>query len=486
MTPLRSHRLWLWGGLLGLLLAGGARPVPAQSPGPGVGTAWTYGATLSATGAPGGALPFWLHANQYGTVDPASANAGLRLHARRSFRRTSGLDYAAGVDLLGRLSNRSTAYVHELYGRLRYGRFQLTAGRREQVIGRVDTTLSLGGTTWGTNATPPPKISVSSDGYLGVPGTDGVLAVKGYLAHGWLEDDRFVEGALLHEKYGYLRIRLPTLPVTAHAGLTHHALWGGTHPQRGPLPEGLRDWAYVVAGQSQTTDEGIRQTGVNQLASYDFGLDVTAQGVRARAYRQFYHEDVPSLRFRNPWDGLWGVSLRRTDASGLVTGLLWEHLRMTRQNAKFSEGQERGEDTYYHHTVYRGGWTYEGRTLGTPLITTPATTPGIDDRIPGIANSIVLAHHVGLEGRLPAELAYRLLGTYSRNYGAQGVCGSAACTSRVDRRTARTDQYSVRIELRGPLLGRRDLRFRSAVAFDVGDFYENRMGLTLRLTWRGP
>lgn len=485
------RRPWLWGGLLALLLVGAAAPVSAQAPDRGAGGAWTYGAALSVGGAPGGALPFWLYANQHGTVDPASANAGLRLRARRSFRRTSGLDYAIGADVLGRFSARSTAHVHELYGRLRYGGLQLTAGRREQLMGRVDTTLSLGGTTGSKNAPPPPKISVSSDGYLAVPGTDGGLAVKGYLAHGWLEEDRFVEGALLHEKYGYLRIRLPGLPVTAHAGLTHHALWGGTHPRRGPLPEGLRDWASVVAGQSRTSDEGVRQSGANQLASYDVGLDVAIRGVRARAYRQFYHEDVPSLRFRNPWDGLWGVSLRRPAASGtdgprLVTGLLWEHLRMTRQNAKFTEGEERGSDTYYHHSLYRGGWTYQGRTLGTPLLTTPATTPGIDSRIPGIANSIVVAHHVGLEGRLPAGLAYRLLGTYSRNYGAQGVCGSVACTTRVDRRTARTDQYSVRVAVRGPLLARPHLRFRTAVAFDVGGFYEDRVGLSLRLTWRGP
>jgi len=480
----RLRRACLFGCLLVLLGGGHPRFLAAQAPASD--GDWTYAATLSAAASPAGALPFWLYANQYGTVAPSSANAGLRLQAHRPFGRGSGLDYAVGAELLGRLSSPSTAYLHELYGRLRYGRFQLTAGRREQIIGRVDTTLSLGGTTWGANATPPPKISVSSDGYLAVPGTDGVLAVKGYLAHGWLEDDRFVEGALLHEKYGYLRIRLPTLPVTAHAGLTHHALWGGTHPRRGPLPEGLRDWAYVAAGQSRTNDEGVRQSGVNQLASYDFGLDVTARGVRARAYRQFYHEDTPSLLFRNPWDGLWGVSLRREDDDKLVTALLWEHLRMTRQNAKFSEGEERGADTYYHHTVYRGGWTYQGRTLGVPLITTPSTTPGFAPRIPGIANSIVVAHHVGLEGHLTADLSYRLLGTYSRNYGAQGVCGSVECAARVDRRTSRRDQYSVRIGLRGPLLEQYNLRFRTAAAFDVGSFYDDRTGLSVHLTWRAP
>ena len=476
-------RACVWGGLLVLLLGGTPRSLPAQAPAPN--DAWTYAATVSAAGSPSGALPFWLYANQYGTVAPRSANAGLRLQAHRPFTRDTGFDYAVGAELLGRLSDPSTAYVHELYGRLRYGSLQLTAGRREQVIGRIDTSLSLGGTTWSANATPPPKVSLSSDGYLSVPGTDGFLAVEGYLAHGWLESDRFVRDALIHEKYVYLRLRLPALPVTAHAGITHHAMWGGTHPQRGALPDGIEDWAFVAIGRSKRTDDGVRRTNVNQLASYDFSLESTVRGVRGRVYRQFYHEDLPSLWFRNPWDGLWGLSLRRPDRDKLVTGLLWEHLRMTRHNAKFSEGEERGSDKYYHHSVYRGGWTYQGRTLGVPLITTPATTPGIDDRIPGIANSIVVAHHLGLEGHLTTDLSYTLLGTYSRNYGAQGVCASVECTSRVDRRTDRRDQYSVRIALHGPLLKEYNLWFRTAAAFDVGSFYDDRTGLFVQLTWRG-
>jgi len=478
-------RACVWGSLLALFLGGCPYFLAAQAPGSN--GAWTYTATVSATGSPNGTLPFWLYANQYGTVAPNSANTELQLRAHRPFRRETGFDYAVGATLLGRLSDPSAAYAHELYGRLRYGPLLLTVGRREQVIGRIDTSLSLGSTTWGKSATPPPKVSLSSDGYLPVPGTSGILAVNGYVAHGWLESDRFVRDALLHEKYVYLRLRPPGLPVTAHAGITHHALWGGTHPQRGALPEGISDWAFVAAGQSKQTDEGVRRTNVNQLASYDFSLNATVRDIRGLVYRQFYHEDTPSLWFRNPWDGLWGVSLRRPDSDALVTGLLWEHLRMTRHNAKFSEGEERGSDKYYHHTVYRGGWTYHGRTLGIPLITTPATTPGVDDRIPGIANSIVVAHHLGLEGHLTPDLSYQLLGTYSRNYGAQGVCPSADCTApRVDRRTERRDQYSVRVALRGPLLEQHNLWFRAAVAFDVGSFYDDRTGLSVQVTWRGP
>mgnify|MGYP006421376155 CR=1 FL=1 len=471
----------LLGGLVGLVIGGSAPPLYAQEePSP-----WKYSATLFGSGSTSGSLPFWLHANQYGIADPQSANAGLRLRSQRSFTTKRGPDYEVGGELLGRASSHSTAYVHELYGRLQYQGIQLTAGRYEQkIVGRSDSTLSLGQVTWSPNASPIPKISISSNGYLSIPGTGNALAVNGYFAHGWLEEDRFVQNALLHEKYLYVRLLSPEAPVRAHVGMTHHATWGGTHPQRGEQPSDFIDWAYVVRGRSRVTDTGARATGVNQLASYDFSLDATVKGIDTRLYRQFYHEDTPSLWFRNPWDGLWGLSLRREDDAALVTALLWEHFRMTRHNAKFSEGEERGEDTYYDHSVYRSGWTYQGRTLGVPLITTPSTTPGVDDALPGIANSIVVAHHLGVEGMLRPNLSYQLLGTYSRNYGAQGVCETPSCRDRIDRRTSRKDQYSFRVSLRTSLLDKRNLWLRTAVAFDTGELYDDRMGLSVQLTWK--
>ncbi len=228
------------------------------------------------------------------------------------------------------------------------------------------------------------------------------------------------------------------------------------------------------------------RANANHLAAYDLSLDLSLGGFRSRVYQAFYHEDIHSFRFRSAQDGLWGVRLRRPDASALVTTVLWEPLRMTRQCAEFVEAPARGNATYYHHGFYRDGWTYRGRTLGTPLITPAARTPGLQGDLPGIGNSIVLAHHVGIEGSLGTDVSYQLLGTYSRNYGAQGVCGEPACKSRVDRRRERTDQYSFRIEVRGPLIPRHNLWLRTAVAVDTGAFYGERIGASVGLTWQSP
>ena len=472
-------------GLLWGLVASIPRPATAQNP---LGDAQTSITLLGAAGS-GENLPFWLAANRYGTIDPASANIGLLFSVHRPFTENSGFDYAIGGEVLGRASRHATATVHELYGRLRYWKLQVTAGRREQMIGRVDTSLSLGSVTWSQNASPMPKISIASNGYVPVPGTGKGVALKGYLAHGWFEQDRFVRNALLHEKYLYLRLLPPDAPVTAHAGIVHHATWGGTSPVSGPQVVSLERWAEVTFGRgvlSRSERDSVRQRREsNHIATYDFSIDLEFEGAEALVYRQFYHEDIASFNFRNVWDGLWGVHLRRDDESALVRAVLWEHLRMTRHNALFPE-QERGADSYYNHFRYRGGWTYQGRTLGIPLLTPASRTPGLQDGLPSIGNNIVVAHHVGVEGHLGAELSYQVLSTYSRNYGANNVCNTPDCEARIAQKTDRRDQWSFRFQVSGPLSEQYNLWFRTAAAFDGGEFYDDRVGLSFDLTWRNP
>ena len=444
-----------------------------------------------ATASTGERLPFWLGANQRGAVDPTSTNAGLRLGAYRPFEESPGLKYAFGADVLGRASQNGTVAVQELYGRLRYGPAQVTVGRRGRVVGRIDTSLSMGSVTWSQNAPPPTRISASSNGYLPVPGLGDVAAIRGYFAHGWFGDDRFTSGALLHEKSLYLRLLPPSSPVTAHAGLVHHAMWGGESPLRGPQEVSLRQWANVsfglnIAGRPTQTQEETDQVDANHVAMYDFSLDVDLGTAKGRVYRQFYIEDTPGLWFRNVWDGLWGARIQLKDSEALVHTLLWEHLRMTRQGAQFDQGEDRGADGYYNHFKYKGGWTYRGRTLGTPLLTPASATPGLSDNLPGVGNNIVVAHHLGVEGNFRSGLSYWVLGTYSRNYGAANkVCGSPRCRSTTSRLIGRQDQWSFRLGVRGPLVEQYNLRFRAAAALDTGEFYGERVGLQIGVQWRG-
>ena len=263
-----------WVGLL-VLAWGVAIPQSGAQPS---GDAVGYSATVFAAGGSGASLPFWLSANRYGVIDPASANVGLRLAVHRPFQHR-GFTYAFGAEFVGRASEASTAHASELYGRLRYGAVQLTVGRRKQMIGRVAPSLSLGSVTWSKNAPPVPKVTLSSDGYVPVPGTGAHMALKGHLAHGWFGRERFVRNALLHEKSLYPRAFSPDAPLQIHIGLVHHAQWGGTHPRRGEEPVSVRNWLSTVLGEQDILDV---RANANHLAAYDLSLDLSVGGLEGR------------------------------------------------------------------------------------------------------------------------------------------------------------------------------------------------------------
>ncbi|WP_263840544.1 hypothetical protein [Salinibacter sp.] len=114
MVPFRAFfRFVLFAafGVCGLLAGVSTHPAGAQ----GLGRL-RFGAEMFGVAGTAERLPFWLAGNQYGTVDPVSATAGLRIGAHRPFEDKSGFDYAVGAELLGRASQSGTVTIHQLYG----------------------------------------------------------------------------------------------------------------------------------------------------------------------------------------------------------------------------------------------------------------------------------------------------------------------------------------------------------------------------------
>ena len=96
--------------------------------------------------------------------------------------------------------------------------------------------LSSGSLLYSGNARPITKLAVSSN-YIPVPFSRGLIEFKGYLSHGWFEEDRYTASPYLHLKNVYLRVG-GDLPIHAHFGFHHYAIWGGTSPEHGNLPNG--------------------------------------------------------------------------------------------------------------------------------------------------------------------------------------------------------------------------------------------------------
>jgi hypothetical protein len=257
--------------------------------------------------------------------------------------------------------------------------------------------------------------------------------------------------------------------------------WAGVHPEKGQLPNDWDAYWKVVAGGRAPESTDPSETLGNTVAIYDFAIGARFSGMRILGYREFYLEDRSARTFESPWDGIWGLSIRRTGGNSLLNGILYEHIHTIKQGAKYQEGEDDGFDSYYNNsTAYFSGWTHRFQTIGNPLLFGDGVRPGVQ-------NNIVIGHHVGIEGMLSPslDLDYRIFATYSRNNGAFRVCADAECLGpRVDELTDRIDQWSFLLHLDGALSRSHGLSFILDLALDVGSLYPDNFGVLAGLSWQ--
>lgn len=442
----------------------------------------TYGFKSSVYTGIGEDLPFWFYANTDGVVDRSSANYISRFYSYyTSIDTATTFRITTGFDAYARLSQDDALFFNELYGSVGYGFLNLKAGRFYNPLGLQDNDLTMGSMVVSRNATPIPKIQLATNGFTNIPLAQGYVQFKALFSHGWLNDQRYVSDPYLHQKYFYLKINYAF--IEAMGGIIHNVTWGGNnHPRWGDLPSSFSDYIRVISGLGAKDEAGtpggeITNVIGNSIGAYDFRLNLNFERFRFKAYRLFYLEDKVSTRFRSPWDGMWGVGIELTDENSFINEVLWEHLNTKRQDS--FDYEVRGTASYYHHFVYRSGWTYEGNVIGNPLILNGDNPNFLMNG--NISNNIIVAHHIGIKGRPLQRLKYKTFFTYSRNYGTEvNQRQQPQPYELIDR----VDEYSFLFEAQYLLSPRYGISLTGAVALDVGELYDhNRLGFQLGISW---
>ncbi|WP_441000651.1 capsule assembly Wzi family protein [Fodinibius sp. SL11] len=408
-----------------------------------------------------GELPFWLHSNRWGIIDRKSANGFVRLAPQAGLGTLGPVKLSAGAELVGRLSEDNNVFFNEGYLQADWQIFRFVAGRKKEQIGITDSTLTSGSMIQSGNASPVPKIRLYTPDWVGVPGTDNWLSFRGYFTHGWMGNGRYIDDPWLHQKYFYLKALPNEYPLQFYGGIVQSTLWAGTHPEYGNLPDGLSDfWNVFTAQESNAENAEPSATGEavgSSIGIYDFGIEYDYQGFGGIVHRQFYLETGAGAKFRNVWDGLWGVSVSWDKKFNYINNVSWSHLYTKRQSSQEHRGDPSyGADGYYGNGIYRSGWTYYGRTIGNALLFSDGIGIGID-------NNIVIAHQLGLGGVIEG-VVYDLTVAYSRNYGSRRTVGF----------TGRQDQYSGLLQTSIKIQPKMDLKMD--IAYDTGDLYANQLG----------
>ena len=445
-------------------------PLPMAQPDEGE-EELTYVGELSVLSSSGNTAPSWLQSNRWGEISslPHSGNirAGIIKPATRPNR---WFDYDGAVILSGRIAGsqagvsprriNGTGYFSELYAHVRLYIVDITAGITPLYAGVGDPSLSSGSLLFSNNTHPIPRISIGIDRWTAFPGLYGYLEIKGGLTHGWLGDNcSFVQKTLLHYKYIGGRIG-GSLPVNISYEFHHAAQWGGYSPKDGDLGNDWKTYknVFIAKRGGMTVNELFNAQG-NHLGSQI--LCVTAKGEKWNIdlYWQTLQEDN-GFHFmgtsQNAADGLWGVSVKQ-DVWPFINGFTFEVLQTTDQSGPWHDRDGlifAGNDSYYWNFIYQQGWTYFGRTIGSPLMTP--------------MNSRVWAYHGGLKGDIYG-FRYRAMVTYADNYGTY-------------KNPLKSHNTAFLLEVKKTVPQAWNLEFGIALAGDFGTQYGNQFGgmITIR------
>lgn len=386
----------------------------------------------------GPVLPFWAQTGQYGRM-PYESGGLAWVQAKTQFDRSSDFQWCWGVGLA---ANRSSSlFADECYLSGRWKALTLDAGLKHREMDFLGASSSLGSlsVTGGhliesgnTRAMPGYRLSLAP---VEIPFTQGHLALYGFWGDFKTLDNRWVEGSLVHRAALFLRARLGE-HLTFHAGLDHYALWGGT-----AMEVNGENYLRVVTG-SHASSSGSRSDQINVIGDHG-GAECFKVNWSGDTWNLTFQHDIPysdksGMRFNNFPDGVNTLHFSWNRKDRWVSDILYEFHYTRNQSGPLHEAETDAEgkvipwhpgmhiaggDNYFNNGEYRSGWTYFGRPIGLPLFFPAGTRDGSwnpSQEVLGVENNRIRAHHLGISGQLFRYMPYKLLLTYSQNYGTFG------------------------------------------------------------------
>ncbi len=360
--------------------------------------------------------PFYFYTQKDGkcTTSPAPVYSTLML--------TSGLDTSKnfyinyGLEGHFRYSEHIESELVQAFTDIKFHFIKFLAGMKSETYESPQTKLTSGPMLFSRNAKPIPRVAIASDGWIKIPFTQNYAKIKGYISHGWLNDERYVKHTYLHHKYAYIKFG-GKLPVNIYYGLQHAALWGGTSPRYGKLPNDMEAFSdIIIPGNGDTSELNIlhetRNTLGDHRGSHNFGIQVKHNNYNFDMYLQTIFEDKSGIWFNNFPDGLWGIRIKNNNPEvHWFNEIVYEYLHTKHQGGVKIDTIAQGYyyDNYFNNGLYQSGWSYHGFTIGHPFIN------AFNEN--SVLNNRVQAHYFALSGKLAQHITYLTKFSFGENYG---------------------------------------------------------------------
>ncbi len=397
-------------------------------------------------------LPFWLRSNQYGEIPLESNAVTIRGQMEKEYKdndfriqKLKNWSYGYKVRAVSNVGKNNQFLISEIYFKTRFKALEFYLGRKKEIYGIADSTLSSGSFIWSGNSLPIPKVQISVPNYMPIL-KNGFISVKGNFAHGWFGSGDSTKNYLLHQKSLYFKFGKPKWNLNVQAGFNHQVQWGGS--PRVPFIQGgsntyitqygsdLEAYWYVLSGKSlsldgvfssgNTSGEGGNRAG-NHLGTLDLAIEIHNTKINVLIYKQSIYEDGSLAFLTNVYDGLYGLSITSKSAKNGPIKLNLEFLDTHNQGGNLSSlrseniAQLRGRDDYFNNSVYEEGWVYHQNTIGSPFLMPIRTSPYLTSNFPTLNPNYILNNRLrAISAGLISKIHYLELKTrfsFSDNLG---------------------------------------------------------------------
>lgn len=452
-----------------------------------------YQASLSGQQATGHTLPFWATAGKYGIV-PDSRSSLFQAGIFSDYRPFKSVQWAFGTSMAGYLAEDKNRIIpDELYLSVKWKKLCLNLGMQHPEEDYEGLSSQNGNIVFSGNSRPQPGYLLKSE-YIPFPLTKEILAFRFELGDYTMIDKRYVDRTRLHHKSLYLRITLRHC-INLHVGLEHWAQWAGKSPIYGRQPNSLKDYIRIfcalAGGEDATLSDRLNAQG-NHLGREHLRIDYNTGKNTLSFYHDIPYEDGSGTHFSNFPDGTWGICLLTHDKIKWINGIMYEFIYTKKQSGprhdRPATGEEMshqnpnsqsygrviigGNDNYFNNGEYRSGWTYYGRTVGTPFIT-PKACNGEGITL-GVFNNRITACYLAVKGYLAKKLPYKLRLSYTKNYGTY-----------ISPLAGKPEQFSFSLETAILRKTGFPLNLDLGLYGDYGKFLGNNSGISLKISING-
>ena len=361
-----------------------------------------------------GELPFWLYHNQRGRISK-NTNSVTWISGKSFYQPSEASRLEAGAGILFQDESDQLQF-DELYLDYQNSWIDAVIGRQQKEEFYNGLSSSNESILWSLNARPLPGIQLSTSGPV-ILFTQIGLGFEASLEEYITDDERYVENARIHHKSLHLVFQ-PNQNFQIKAGLQHFVQWAGVSKDFGQQPNAFKDYLRVFTGRSgrENAVVGDQQNALgNNLGSYEIHLNTVIGNYDFSLFWNSIFEDGTGQRVVNIPDGRYGLFIKTEESLQWVSSFIYEFY-YTKHQSQSTLGPHKF-DNYFNNGVYRSGWTYEEKVIGTPFFTTNYYQDDYYNGNVTIGNNSFIAHHVGIAGVAFEQFPYKILSSYRRNYG---------------------------------------------------------------------